>query len=644
MLRSVLLATAFARGSASGDEAAANSLEDWGAGVQVRRVILENFRGVKSGTVFLDGHSLLVGSNSVGKSTVCEGLELVLGPERMFRRPVIDEYDFYGGCYQEREGKLPEVKIEVVLTNLSDSAERRFGNHLRRWSAHAGDFLDTLPEAVGDAEAGEWCLPVVFLGRYDPREDDFIGGTFFGHPENVSDGLDGEESGLGTGLKSFTREDKRHCGFLYLRPNRTGNRALTFQRGSLLDTIVRLEAELAGPLWEKALRDLEQVVIAAAESGFGKIRSEIRDRVDRFVSLGDTSDPVDLQASELTREHLREVLRLFIATQPGPHAVPFNRLSTGSLNLLVFALLTYIAELKGDKSVIFAMEEPEIALPPHAQRRLIDFVVKRMGQVIVTSHSPYVIEKFEPSRIVVISRDSEGTLSSNRVVLPDDFKLKKYRDNRRQFAEAVLGRAVLVVEGATEAALLPAVSDVLEADPSVAGYVPLDLAGITIFDAQNDVSVPLFAPVFKGLGKPVYGIHDQPDKPLDVKVAAKTADFTHYTVLNYKSVEKLLVAEVPVDAQRRFLTAVAQRTDYPSGCARPDPAATDPEVKALTYNVLVARKGDGYAALLIAECLGRGQLPAVLADLLLRIDRDLGSSASGEQVDDAAHPDATDGN
>lgn len=610
--------------------------------MQVQRVTLENFRGVKGGTVHLDGHSLLVGSNSVGKSTVCEGLELVLGPERMFRRPVVDEYDFYGGCYQEREGKLPEVRIEVVLTHLSDAAERRFGNHLRRWSARTSDFLDTVPDAVENAETGEWCLPVVFLGRYDPQEDDFVGGTFFAHPESVPDGLDGEEAGLGAGLKSFTREDKRHCGFLYLRPNRTGSRALTFQRGSLLDTIVRLEAELAGPLWEKALRDLDQVAVAAAESGFGKIRTEIRDRVDRFVSLGDTADPVDLKASELTREHLREVLRLFIATQPGPHAVPFNRLSTGSLNLLVFALLTYIAELKGDKSVIFAMEEPEIALPPHAQRRLIDFVVKRMGQVIVTSHSPYVIEKFEPSRIVMISRDSKGALRSNRVVLPGDFKLKKYRDNRRQFAEAVLGRAVLVVEGAAEAALFPAVSDVLEADPAVTGYVPLDLAGVTIFDAQNDVSVPLFAPVFKGLGKPVYGIHDQPDKPLDAKAAAKTADFTHYTVLNYKSVEKLLVAEVPVDAQRRFLAAVAQRTDYPSGCARPDPSATDPAVSALTYDVLWARKGDGYAALLIAECQGHSQLPAALADLLLRIDRDLGTPASGGETSDRAHSDETD--
>lgn len=55
--------------------------------------------------------------------------------------------------------------------------------------------------------------------------------------------------------------------------------------------------------------------------------------------------------------------------------MPFGRLGTGSINLLVFALLTFIAELKEKQSVIFAMEEPEIALPPHTQRRLTRFVL-----------------------------------------------------------------------------------------------------------------------------------------------------------------------------------------------------------------------------------------------------------------------------
>ncbi|MGW4935147.1 ATP-dependent nuclease [Streptomyces sp. NPDC004166] len=609
-------------------------------GVRVRRLALQHFRGVSKGTVLLDGHSLLVGSNSVGKSTVCEALELLLGPERMFRRPVIDEYDFYGARYQPVDGELPEVRLEAVLTGLSPEAERRFGSHLRRWSAESDDFADLEPGQLAEADAGEWCLPVVFLGRFDPQEDDFFGGTYFAHPESVPDDLAEEGAALGGGLVPFTREDKRHCGFLYLRPNRTGSRALTFQRGSLLDTIVRLEAERAGPLWEKALTDLSAVVLAGEDTGFAKIRSEVTQRVDRFVSLATGPDPaVDLQVSEQTREHLREVLRLFIATQPGTHGVPFNRLSTGTLNLLVFALLTYIAELKGDHSVIFAMEEPEIALPPHAQRRLVDFVTQRMGQTIVTSHSPYVIEKFDPGHIVVLGRNEAGELTSSPVALPDDFKAKRYRDNRRQFAEAVLARAVLVVEGTTEADLIPAVADVLERDPAV-DYLHPDLAGVTVFDAQGDGSVPLFAPVFKSLGKPVYGIHDTPVRPLAADVTAKATDFTRYEVIRHKGVEDLLTQEIPAAVQRRFLAAVASRADYPDKCGYLRDGLDDDAVRALAWQVLKARKGDGYAAALIAECHGQAELPASIAGFLLQIDRDLRPLASAESTPAATETDA----
>ncbi len=610
--------------------------------MRVRRVTLHHFRGVAAGTVLLDGNALLVGSNSVGKSTVCEALDLVLGPERMFRRPVIDEYDFYAARYQEVDGVLPEVRIDVVLTDLPPEAQRRFRSHLRRWSAQRCDFVEAPTQETGsDSEQGEWCLPVVFLGRFNPDEDDFEGATFFAHPELVADDLTEESVGLGAGLKPFTREDKRLCGFLYLRPNRTGNRALSFQRGSLLDTIVRLESESAGQLWEKALRDLDDVVIAGDDSAFMKVRTEVRARVERFLSLTDDPGAVDVRVSELTREHLREVLRLFLSTQPGAHGVPFNRLSTGSLNLLVFALLTYIAELKGDNSVIFAMEEPEIALPPHAQRRLVDFVVSRMGQVIITSHSPYVIEKFDPDRVVVLARDNAGTLTSTKVVLPADFKLKRYRDNRRQFAEAVLARAVLAVEGATEAAVFQAVADVLDHDPTVVDYLHPDLAGISIFDAGNDVSVPLFAPVFAAMGKPVFGIHDAPTKPLEPGPAAKTAQFTRYEVIPYAGIEKLLVAETPIDVQKRFAATVATRPDYPSGTPPLPTNATDDQIRAHVRKLLQDRKGSngGYAALLIAECANAADLPASLAAFLRTIDADLRPPAA-PSTDPAADPDS----
>ncbi|MCC8245061.1 AAA family ATPase [Saccharothrix luteola] len=178
--------------------------------MKVRRVTLHNFRGVQNGTVLLDGHALLVGRNSVGKSTICEALDLVLGPERLFRRPVIDEYDFYAAQYQEVDGVLPEVRIEVILTELSPEARRRFNGRLRRWSAELTDFIDATADALdlADDEGVEWCLPVVFVGRFDLVEDDFVGGTFFGHPEVVTDDLTGESAQLGAGLRPFTRDDK----------------------------------------------------------------------------------------------------------------------------------------------------------------------------------------------------------------------------------------------------------------------------------------------------------------------------------------------------------------------------------------------------------------------------------------------------
>lgn len=65
------------------------------------------------------------GVDSVGMSTVCEALDLVLGPERMFRLPMIDEYDFYAAQYQDAGGVLPEVRIEVLLTDLVSEAYER---------------------------------------------------------------------------------------------------------------------------------------------------------------------------------------------------------------------------------------------------------------------------------------------------------------------------------------------------------------------------------------------------------------------------------------------------------------------------------------------------------------------------------------
>ena len=86
-------------------------------------------------------------------------------------------------------------------------------------------------------------------------------------------------------------------------------------------------------------------------------------------------------------------------------------------------------------------EEPEIALPRHTQRRVARFVLAEMGQSIVTSHSPYIIEQFEPEQIVILNRNAAGVLTGQPIDL-DAIKPKTFRTERRQYRNSRRPRAI----------------------------------------------------------------------------------------------------------------------------------------------------------------------------------------------------------
>ena len=68
-------------------------------GMRIRSLELSNFRSVAEGKVTFPGHMVIIGGNSVGKSTTCEALDLLLGPERLSRSSPIDEHDFFERRY-----------------------------------------------------------------------------------------------------------------------------------------------------------------------------------------------------------------------------------------------------------------------------------------------------------------------------------------------------------------------------------------------------------------------------------------------------------------------------------------------------------------------------------------------------------------
>jgi putative ATP-dependent endonuclease of the OLD family len=76
--------------------------------VQIAKLEIQNFRGIREGVVRFSPHTVLVGSNNCGKPTVVEALALLFGRDRMVRR--LTEHDFYGSNPQ------PPDRIRLVAT------------------------------------------------------------------------------------------------------------------------------------------------------------------------------------------------------------------------------------------------------------------------------------------------------------------------------------------------------------------------------------------------------------------------------------------------------------------------------------------------------------------------------------------------
>lgn len=102
--------------------------------MRVSQLTIENFRGIKKAVLQFTGHTLLIGGNNVGKSTVCEALDLVLGPDRLNRSSPVEEFDFRNAGYLAADGETPvPIRIQAILTDLTDDIKTMCAANLEFW-------------------------------------------------------------------------------------------------------------------------------------------------------------------------------------------------------------------------------------------------------------------------------------------------------------------------------------------------------------------------------------------------------------------------------------------------------------------------------------------------------------------------------
>jgi len=600
--------------------------------VRVSRIKIENFRGIKNADLLLPSHGVLIGDNNTGKTTILEALDLVLGPDRLNRQPPVDEHDFFKGIYtfmpeaipiygvadtadpesqSDVTAEAPKIVIEVIIVDLNEEQKGKFGNYIEFWDIAANKFYESPNPAGVDASCITEALRITFHGWYDAEEDDFEGKTYF-----TRSLTEDEKPTL------FLRKDKQTCGFLYLRSVRTGTRALSLERGSLLDIILRLK-EVRPQMWEDALHTLSKIKIADnPDIGISPVLESINEALKKYVPKEWGVEP-HLKVSNLTREHLRKIITAFIATGCGEHTAPFFRQGTGTINMLVLAMLSQIAEDK--QNVIFAMEERETAIPPYAQKQIVHEVRKLASQSLFTSHSPYVLEEFALEETVVLSRDADGVLTRRNIVLPENLKLKRYRqDFRTRFCEGLLARRVLIAEGATEASAFPVVCRRLaELNPET--YSSLEALGVCTVDAGGGGSITGMARLYRELGKLTFAICDNHEIGNKTLIEAQVEMLFMHKEAGF---ENMVIKGTTEEALLRFANLI----DWPPHLKKKYPDPQSDVVNALS-DYFEWAKGNWGITDFIAQCR-ETEIPEWLRNAALKLKAVCQCQSTSPTMDD----------
>lgn len=157
-------------------------------------------------------------------------------------------------------------------------------------------------------------------------------------------------------------------------------------------------------LYEQIERDLKEIVPLVK-------RIRVR-RVPKFIKEQRT---ISANGNNIVYDEDRQVeaQELLFDTLSGDR-LPASMVSEGTV--VTLALLTL---LHTSDASLFLLDDVEQGLHPLAQRRLMttlkEFAEKHDQQIIITSHSPYIVDELEAKNVWVLATDQEGISHCKRL-------------------------------------------------------------------------------------------------------------------------------------------------------------------------------------------------------------------------------------
>uniref|UniRef100_A0A071MDS3 Chromosome partitioning protein n=1 Tax=Burkholderia cenocepacia TaxID=95486 RepID=A0A071MDS3_9BURK len=402
---------------------------------------IKNFRGIREAHVRLGQHTVLVGANNCGKTTIIEALALLFGRDRMVRS--LTEHDFFGSNPQ------PADRIQLIATIVGfdgdDPAEHvdwfRDDRGVPKW----WNPVRCAASATRDDPNWPLACQIGFCARFDQPELEVETARYF-HDDDVVGDVFADEAPVAVPGRLI-----RDIGFFLVPASRSWDRIVSF--GSEL--FRRVVASAGGQPATSVLKERDRLRAPdqplEADENLEPITTQLNTELAGFFR----SKPIlQLRVTATDSDGLLETVVPHYLHAGAPLALPARRHGSGLISLQHLLLLLQFGRQRAQAQEGFwmALEEPELHVPPPLQRRLVHRIQALSSQTFVSTHSPMIAAMSDPLSVLVL-RNDDGVLSSVPL-LPETLPpaasngvRKLFQLNRADTIAALMHDAVLVPEG-----------------------------------------------------------------------------------------------------------------------------------------------------------------------------------------------------
>ena len=209
--------------------------------------------------------------------------------------------------------------------------------------------------------------------------------------------------------------------------------------------------------------------------------------------------------------------------------LPIEYHGTGLISVLavvwsIAVLEEYQLQYRNSKPFVVAIEEPEVHLHAQAQRQMSKYIklLSSKHQAIVTTHSTVFVDRSQPQNVVLLRRCTPSDEREGKGTAGQTLAVKRLHTDNWAAVSSELGiklsdvfmtaDAVILVEGQTEATILPAAIGVLSDD----GKSSLDYGRAIVLFGRG-ANLPTRIEFFRNVNCPVFAVLDLDTSGLEMQ-------------------------------------------------------------------------------------------------------------------------------